>query len=356
MLTSCTPGCYNEPANASQRKEVSPMKRKPRVTRDANHCANRYARRMIALLGAFCLTMTLSASGCFRREADPESQPSAAPLTSRQPIRDNPLIDEASFTEPEVSAMQEALRGKTVVLDPGHGFGDTGCPFPGSDLLEKDLTPVLAAKIREVLEADGVTVLLTHDGQRFPSGSELNAQAASLSYDLNAYLTRLVGGYSGRDSARQAETIATFQNGINDDDLFNIYERSYCANLLSAGGKHPADLFVSVHVNANENTSALSGFELYRCTDTPHAVRSRELIDALERGLQEAFPQTALRKIAWNWEEAFAVNKYTDMPSVLIESGYATNPTDEANLQNEAWQNAFARAVADGIELFLLEL
>ena len=53
-------------------------------------------------------------------------------------------------------------------------------------------------------------------------------------------------------------------------------------------------------------------------------------------------------------EVAVEVNKYPDMPSVLIESGYATNPTDAQNLQNEAWQNAFARAVADGIEYFLL--
>lgn len=300
------------------------------------------------------LLAALLTGGCALSEA--EVHPSEPPAASRQPIVDNPLIDETSFTEPEVSSMQESLRGKTVVLDPGHGFGDTGCPFPDSSLLEKDLTPVLVNKVREALEADGVTVLLTHDGQRFPTGSELNVQAASLSYDLDAYLSHLIGRYSGRDSARQAETAAAFKNGINDDDLFSIYERSYCANLLSAGAETPAALFVSIHVNANAGSSALSGFELYSCTDTPYAERSRELMDALERGLQEAFPQTALRKVAWNWEEAFAVNKYPDMPSVLIESGYATNPTDGANLQNEAWQNAFARTVADGIELFLLGL
>lgn len=317
-------------------------------------------KRIALLLCALCFAMTFSAGGCHRPETDSNTNPapqwSDAPLTSRQPVVDNPLIDESSLTEPEVSTMQETLRGKTVVLDPGHGFGDTGCSFPHAPLLEKDLTPVLVEKLRTLLEADGVTVLLTHDGQHFPSGTELKGLATSLSYDLDDYLTRLVGRFSGRDEVRQAETIATFRNGINDDDLFNIYERSYCANLLSAGAEHPSGLFVSIHVNANENSSALSGFELYRCTDTPYAERSRELMDALERGLQTTFPQTALRKIAWDWEEAFAVNKYPDMPSVLVEAGYATNPTDESNLQNEAWQNAFARALADGIELFLLDL
>ena len=310
------------------------------------------------LLGMLCFALIFSAGGCLlpKTEPKPEAQPSDAPTVSRQPIADNPLIDETSFTEPEVSSLQEAFRGKIVVLDPGHGFGDTGCPFPGSSLLEKDITPILVAKIREALEADGVTVLQTHDGQRFPSGSEMQALAFSLSYDTDAYLHRLVGQYSGADPARQEEIVASFQSGINDDDLFSIYERSHYANLLSAGAKAPADLFVSIHVNANESSTALSGFELYSCTDTPYARRSGLLMDALEQGLQQAFPQTVSRKIAWDWSEAFVVNKYPDMPSVLIESGYATNPIDRANLQNEAWQNAFARAVANGIELFLLDL
>lgn len=307
-------------------------------------------RIALFLLGVCCFAAVLLGASCHRQETD-----TASSATFTRPITENPLLHESSFAEEDVSAMQELLRGKTVILDPGHGFGDTGCIFPDGSVCEKDLTPVLVSKVRAALEADGITVLQTHDGQSFPTVSELQGLANSLSYDLDGYLSRLIKQYSGRNAQRQAETIATFKNGMTDDDLFNIYERSYCANLLSAGQKSPAALFVSIHVNANENSSALAGFELYSCTDTPYAERSRSLMRALESGLQNTFPQTALRKTAWDWEEAFAVNKYPDMPSVLIESGYATNPTDAANLQNEEWQNAFARAVANGIELFLLE-
>lgn len=303
---------------------------------------------IVSRIAVFLLSLLCLLSSCAKL---PDS-----PAPSRQSIGNNPLIDENSFTESEVSTMRETLRTKTVILDPGHGFGDTGCPFPDGSLLEKDLTPVLVSKIRAALEADGVTVLQTHDGQQFPSASELRTLAESLSYDLDSYLSRLVKRHSGQSSARQAEIISTFKNGMTDDDLFNIYERSYYANLLSAGAETPAALFVSVHVNANADSSALSGFDLYSCTDTPYAERSRDLMRALESGLLTAFPQTALRKTAWNWEEAFVVNKYPDMPSVLIESGYATNPVDAANLQSETWQTEFARAVANGIELFLLGL
>ena len=50
----------------------------------------------------------------------------------------------------------------------------------------------------------------------------------------------------------QAETVRTFQEGMAEDDLFNIYERSYCANLLSAGAETPASLFVSIHDVADQ--------------------------------------------------------------------------------------------------------
>lgn len=244
-----------------------------------------------------------------------------------------------------------ALQGKVVILDPGHGFGDSGCLFPGSQVCERDITPILVSRIRAVLEADGVTVLQTHDGQTFPDSSAMDAMASRLSYDLDAYLTYLVNGYSGRFGNDRTATVQAFRNGLDSNDKFSIFERSYYANLLSAE-KH-ADLFVSIHVNSNKDSSSLSGFELYCCSDTPHKEKSGNLMQALENGLQNRFPQSRLKKTVYGWEDAFAVNKYPDMPSVLLESGYATNPTDAQNLQNEDWQNAFARAVADGIETYL---
>lgn len=305
------------------------------------------------LLGLLCAVALLLAQCRLSRSSSEDESLTPSELIWRPPT-ENPLLAEDDSSEPDVSTLREALRGKTVVLDPGHGFGDVGCAFPDGTLCEKDVTPVLVSKVRSALEADGVTVLQTHDGQKFPTVAEMNALAESLSYDLDGYLRRLVGQYSHRTPEQQAETVRTFREGMTEDDLFNIYERSYCANLLSAGAEVPASLFVSIHVNANADSSALSGFELYRCTDTPYVKPSASLSDALARGLAAAFPQTAQREIAWDWEEAFAVNKYPDMPSALIESGYATNPTDAQNLRDEAWQNAFARAVADGIEYFLL--
>ncbi len=286
-------------------------------------------------------------------EQAPESIPSPPSFTDSRPKgteTSKPTVAGVPSTEQSVDSA--ALRGKVVILDPGHGFADSGCVCPGSRVYERDITPVLVQKIRAALEADGVTVLQTHDGQTFPDAVAMDAMANRLSYDLDAYLNMLVDGYSGRFGPDRSATVQAFRNGLDSNDKFSIFERSYYANLLSA--EHHASLFVSVHVNSNQDSSTLSGFELYCCSDTPHADASQNLMGALENGLQNRFPQSRLKKTVFNWEDAFAVNKYPDMPSVLVESGYATNPTDASNLQDEAWQNAFARAVADGIEAYLI--
>lgn len=302
----------------------------------------------VLLCGLFCGLLIGCAS---LNEQLPESIPSPPSFTDSKPKTENSMQAEITVPTTEQSAASTALQGKVVILDPGHGFADSGCIFPGSQVYERDITPVLVQKIRAALEADGVTVLQTHDGQTFPDAVAMDAMANRLSYDLDAYLNHLVDGYSGRVGSDVPATVQAFRNGLDSNDKFSIFERSYYANLLSAEQK--ASLFVSVHVNSNSDSSALSGFELYCCSDTPHADASQSLMDALESGLQGRFPQSRLKKTVFNWEDAFAVNKYPDMPSVLVESGYATNPTDAANLQNEAWQNAFARAVADGIEAYL---
>lgn len=295
-------------------------------------------RKLIA--GVLCLLLVICMAAC-GSDAEETSSRTA-------------FLEQSSRGAEEISLLAEALEGKTVILDAGHGFGDIGCTFPYHGVYERDVTLVLTEKIKSELEKDGVTVLLTHDGTDFYTLAELDALAETLSYDLDSYLETLVGGYSGRTGAEKQKTIAAFKQGLDENELFGIFERSYYANLLSASRK--ASLFVSVHVNANESSDTLSGFDLFCCSDTPHYADSREAIGALEAAMKHRFPQTALRKNAYDWSNAYAVNKYPDMPSVLVESGYATNKTDADNLLNEAWQDEFARAVADGIELYLLGL
>lgn len=261
-----------------------------------------------------------------------------------------PESDPASDSQPEVSVPEALpLAGKRILLDPGHGFGDVGCAFPFQPgLWEKDVTPVLVKKLRAELESRGAEVLLTHDGEKFPSFAELSARNGRLGYDLDGFLTGLASEYSGRDADGVREIVAAFRAGLADNDLFSPYERCWYANLLSLEKR--IDLYLSVHVNASETSAGLNGFELYFCPDTPFADPSGKAADAIGKSLAAGFPGRRLVSRAYGWEDAFVVNKYVSMPSLLLETGYATNPADASDLLREEWQDALARSVADGIE------
>lgn len=245
-----------------------------------------------------------------------------------------------------------ALQGKCVMLDAGHGFADIGCTFPGGEPFEREITLILTQKIKAALENDGIAVWLTHDGETFLPHDGLEQLAETIGYDMDAYLQNLISSHSGREGEEAQNTLTAFWAGVNDDETFDTFERCFYANLCDR--QQPMALYVSVHVNAGPNNPLASGFDLFTCSDTPYDTASRRVANAMKDALGYDFADTNARVKTYGWDDAYVVTKYPDMPSVLVESGFSTNETDAANLQNEAWQDAFARAVADGIEIYLL--
>ena len=255
-----------------------------------------------------------------------------------------------SFLETESRTPEELaiLGGKTVILDPGHGFEDPGCEYPDNGIIEKDLTLLLAEKIASALEAHGVTVLFTHMGEGFPGREALDALAAEKGYDIGAYLDHLITAYSGREGDKITETVDAFGQGVNEDGVFDTFERSYYANLQRG------DLFLSVHINASGTNSYAAGSDLFTCFDTPHKEESARLSEALRLNLRHRFSDRRVGERADGWDNAYVVTKYPDMPSLLLEAGFASGEADAKLLTDPAWQDLFAAAVAGGIEMYLL--
>lgn len=211
--------------------------------------------------------------------------------------------------------------GKTVIcLDAGHGFGDVGCQSPyGFD--EKDITIKLTKKLKAQLEKGGAAVVLTHDGETFPSVDEICSAADRLGIRYDA-------------------------GKMEDNSVFSAYERSVWLNVLDA--KEHFDLFVSIHVNSIENNTEINGFSLDYYEGNPSLGFMRALCGSLEEMLNEEYGKE-VRVFEDNYEEAYVVNKYTNAPSVLIETGYATHEKDAADLQNEEWQDGFVSHLSDVI-------
>ena len=179
-----------------------------------------------------------------------------------------------------------------ICIDPGHGGRDPGA-IGSSGLRESDVTLSIGLKLREKLQLQGIQVVMTRE----------------------------------RDTA--------LGNTINAD----------LNNRVQFANRNGSDYFISIHCNSSTNRSA-HGTETY-CYK--FGGQGERLAKALQEKLIHAVG-LANRGVK---EGNFAVIRDTNMPAVLIELAFISNPAEEKLLADEIWQDIFANAIAEGIFDFL---
>ena len=255
--------------------------------------------------------------------SSPESVVQTQTQFKPQPEPASPIPETKKPLVPESLTREFGLTAKTIVIDPGHGGKDPGALGRGS-LQEKAIVLSISEKLREVLTQKGYTVLMTRDTNRFIPLKERTA-------------------------------FATQRN---------------------------ADLFLSIHVNGSESPKA-KGIETYylSVTSTDKAsedIASRENADsgysiqeleALLKGIIQESKSGDSKRLARHVQQAlvqatgavdrgvkharFVVLIGTNVPAVLIETGFVSNPTEGQKLTTQAYQHKIATAIAQGIEKFL---
>lgn len=214
----------------------------------------------------------------------------------------------------------------TILLDAGHGFGDVGCTSEYLDgKYEYELTELYVKGLKTRLEARGYTVLLTHDGQSFPASTEITERA---------------------DKAK----VSYSPEKISDNNVFDAYERAVYANVLDTEGE--IDFLLSIHVNANADSSECEGFEIDYCAENGASNRSKLVFGDICAALEHAFPERRRKEFADSWDEAFIVTKYTTMPSVLFETGFASTQREAELLLDKGWQAELLDALDAGIAAY----
>lgn len=117
---------------------------------------------------------------------------------------------------------------------------------------------------------------------------------------------------------------------------------------VSLANNWPADLLVSIHCNSGSATA--KGMEIYT---TPGQGPSDKVAEAIVQEWTKLFPGGSIRKDLRDGdsdkEANFYVLRKTDMPAVLIELGFISNPQEEQMLINPAFQQKAALAIAQGI-------
>ena len=223
--------------------------------------------------------------------------PADAPAQSALPQND-------VTPSPAETPWKFASGSHTIVIDPGHGGGDTGAMHNG--LVEKNLTMAISQRLRTLLVAQGWTVRMTHD--------------------------------TDIDPVSQANLAKMHADGLpNPDDRAYLQTRCDTANDINAR------LFISIHINPAPVTRARgTTFYWYKPQDAAFA-------QALERAVIPA----AGTQDDGTRHENFYVVRHTTMPAVLIETAFLTNPGDVELLRNPAFLDHVAQGIAAGVRAYV---
>jgi len=247
-----------------------------------------------------------------------EPAPPAAPSRGGLPALPVPPLPDI----PTPSAQPAAGGLRTVVIDPGHGGEETGAKS-ATGVLEKDITLSLARRLKALLEGRlGLRVLLTRDGDQAVALDDRAALANNSKADLfvslhaNASIRQTVSGaqiyyfaadHAGEDARRTAvgrHTLPTAGGGSRDIEMIP-WEMAQLGHLSESG--------------------LLAGAIEEQCRDRVR-LSPRPVLQAPLRVLAGA-----------------------NMPAVLVEVGFLTNPDEERQLVSDAYQSVVALALVDGL-------
>jgi N-acetylmuramoyl-L-alanine amidase len=189
------------------------------------------------------------------------------------------------------------LRNKVIAIDPGHGGSDPGAIGPNK-LQEKTATLAIAQKVQALLERAGAKVLMTRKT------------------DVDVF-------------------------GPNASAVDELNARAVVANT------NKADVFVSLHINAF-TSPAVGGTATYYYQKSNYDILLANCIqDNLIKtgGLQDRGINAA----------GFYVIKKAQMPSVLAELGFISNPNEEKLLSTPQFQEKMAQGVVQGLDAFFAQ-
>lgn len=237
--------------------------------------------------------------------------------------------DEAG--QQSASSSSGAKRLVTIALDPGHGGEDPGA-IGAAGTHEKRVVLDIARRVKARIDAvPGMRAVLTRDGDYFVPLNQRVEKARRARADL---MVSIHADAFIKPEARGSSVFALSERGAS----------SVAARWL-ADNQNAADLIGGVNVRTQDAQLARVLFDLST---------TAQISDSLKVGkavLQELGGIAHLHK-AQVEQAGFAVLKAPDIPSILIETAFISNPEEERRLNDDAYQEQLAKAIVTGIQRY----
>lgn len=239
--------------------------------------------------------------------------------------------------KPEVPAKPEpgqVSRLVTVVLDPGHGGEDPGAIGRGGSY-EKNVTLSIARRLKAMIDGEpNMRSLMTRDGDYFIPLAQRVDKARRVRADL---FVSIHADAFVKPTARGSSVFVLSEHGTSSTAARWLAQRENAADLIGGvniGVKDPhlARTLLDLSQTATLNDSLKLGRDV---------LGELGRVNSLHKGRVE--------------QAGFAVLKAPDIPSILVETAFISNPEEEKRLLDEDYQERMAEALLQGIKRYFAD-
>jgi N-acetylmuramoyl-L-alanine amidase len=260
-----------------------------------------------------------------------EADAAHAGSTPAQPQPTTPQPAQPQTAPAKALPGQKVTRMVTIALDPGHGGEDPGATGT-TGVHEKDIVLSVAKRLKAKLEElPNTRVMLTRDADFFVPLGQRVEKARKVQADL--FVSIHADAFVER-TARGSSVFVLSEKGAS----------SSAARWL-ANDQNKADMIGGVNLGSHDRQLASVLIDLSQTAQINDSMKLGKAvlteiggINRLHRGVVE--------------QAGFAVLKAPDIPSILVETAFISNPDEEARLKDDAYQNQLADAITKGIKRY----
>ncbi len=259
------------------------------------------------------------------------SQPSAPPAVARIDPQPNESTTEAvlrSSPPPAPPRTQGRKRQLTIMIDPGHGGEDPGAVGP-TGVREKDVVLAIARMLKRQIDSQpGMRAILTRDSDFFVPLNTRVLKARRAQADLFVSI----------------HADAFTRRGANGSSVYALSHRGASSTSAKwlANKENAADLIGGVNLGSQDKLIAQVLLDLSTTAQINDSIKlGSQVLNEISRINRLHKPQVE--------QAGFAVLKAPDIPSILIETAFISNPDEERQLRTGAYQQKMASAIHTGI-------